>query len=316
MNPIERALRKVDHFQQRHNAVAVPFAVVKKFGDDRGGALAALLAYYGMLSLFPLLLLTVTIFGFLIGRNPSLERSVLHSALAQFPIVGDQIQRNIHAVRATGLGAIVGAVGLLWGGLGVTQAAQHAMNEVWDVPGVARPGFLPRMARGLLFLITLGTGVVGTTVLSGLAQVGDRSAGFRVGYILLATLLNVGLFIAAFRVLTPKSVPLRQLIPGAVIAGVAWQILQSVGGYLVAHQLKNASQVYGFFAVVLGLLTWIYLAAQITLYCAELNVVLARRLWPRSILQPPLTGADKKVLTGIAAREERRPEEKVSVTFE
>jgi uncharacterized BrkB/YihY/UPF0761 family membrane protein len=106
------------------------------------------------------------------------------------------------------------------------------------------------------------------------------------------------------------------LIPGAVAAGVFWQLLQTFGGYLVAHQLRNATQVYGFFAVVLGLLGWLSLGAQLTIYCAEFNVVWHRRLWPRSLLQPPLTSADRATLTAIAEQEERRPEETVDVTFD
>jgi uncharacterized BrkB/YihY/UPF0761 family membrane protein len=128
--------------------------------------------------------------------------------------------------------------------------------------------------------------------------------------------VNVALFVVAFRVLTSKTIPLRELLPGAIAAGLAWQLLQTIGGYLVAHQLRYATQVYGFFAVVLGLLGWLSLGAQLTLYCAEFNVVRVRRLWPRSLLQPPLTSADKRTLTGIAMQEERRPEQTVDVHYD
>jgi YihY family inner membrane protein len=316
MNPVESVLRKVDRYQQRHGWVGFPFAVVKKFGDDRGGALAGLLAYYGMLSLFPLLLLMITLFGFFLGRNAELENTVVHSALAQFPIIGDQIQKNIHSLRASGLALAIALVGLGWGGLGVTQAAQHAMNEVWNVPGVVRPGFVSRLGRGLLFLFALGLGVLATSFLSGLGQLGHRGSGFRILALVASGAVNVVLFAIAFRVLTSKTIATRDVLPGAVAAGLVWQVLQTVGGYLVAHQLRNASQVYGFFAVVLGLLGWLSLGAQMTLYCAEFNVVRARRLWPRSLLQPPLTDADERTLTGIAKQEERRPEQTVDVHYD
>jgi uncharacterized BrkB/YihY/UPF0761 family membrane protein len=158
--------------------------------------------------------------------------------------------------------------------------------------------------------------VLATSVLSGLGQLGTRSAGFRVANLLASGCVNVALFVVAFRVLTSKTIAMRDLVPGAVAAGVAWQVLQTVGGFLVAHQLRHASQVYGFFAVVLGLLSWLALGAQITLYCAEFNVVRARRLWPRSIVQPPLTEPDKRTLAAIAKQEERRPEQDVEVTFD
>jgi uncharacterized BrkB/YihY/UPF0761 family membrane protein len=258
----------------------------------------------------------ITLFGFFLGRNAELENTVVHSALAQFPIIGDQIQKNIHSLRASGLALAIALVGLGWGGIGVTQAAQHAMNEVWNVPGVVRPGFVSRLGRGVLFLFALGLGVLATSFLSGLGQLGHRGAGFRILALLASGAVNVGLFVIAFRVLTSKTIPTRDILPGAIAAGLAWQVLQTVGGYLVAHQLRNASQVYGFFAVVLGLLGWLSLGAQMTLYCAEFNVVRARRLWPRSLLQPPLTRADKQTLSDIAEQEERRPEQTVEVHFD
>ena len=316
VSPVERIVRRVDRYQQNHRWIGFPFGVLKKFGDDRGGALAGLLAYYGILSLFPLLLLMTTLFGVFLHRRAALERTVVHSALAQFPIIGDQIQKNLHSLHASGLALVVGLVGLGWGGMGVTQAAQHAMNQIWNVPGVVRPGFFPRMARGAIFLLALGLGVLATSVLSGLGQLGTRSAGFRAANLLASGCVNVALFIVGFRVLTSKTVATRDLVPGAVAAGVAWQVLQTVGGFLVAHQLRHASQVYGFFAVVLGLLSWLALGAQLTLYCAEFNVVRARRLWPRSIVQPPLTEPDKRTLAAIAKQEERRPEQDVEVTFD
>jgi YihY family inner membrane protein len=316
VNPVESVLRTFDRYQQRHPWIGFPFAVMKKFGDDRGGALAGLLAYYGMLSLFPLLLLMITLLGFVLGRHAGLEDTVVHSALAQFPIIGDQIQKNIHSLRASGLALAIALAGLGWGGLGVTQAAQHAMNQVWNVPGVVRPGFVTRLWQGLLFLLALGLGIVATSFLSGLGQLGHRDAAFRVVAILVSGGVNVALFVIAFRMLTSRTIPMGDILPGAIAAGVAWQVLQTVGGYLVAHQLRNASQVYGFFAVVLGLLGWLSLGAQVTLYCAEFNVVRARQLWPRSLLQPPLTGADERTLAAIAKQEERRPEETVEVHFD
>jgi len=315
VNPAERAVRAVDGYQQRHRGAAFVFAVIKKFGDDRGGALAALLTYYGFLSLFPLMLLLVTALGYVIGHDKGLQDKIVHSALAEFPIIGAQIQQNIHALRATGLGLVVGVVGLLWGGLGVTQAGQHAMQEIWNVPGVRRPSFITRLKRGFGMLAILGVGVGGTSVLVGFGSQGAHSGAVRVLLLVAPAPVNVGLFLTGYRVLTGPRVPLRDQLPGAVLAGCAWTALQALGGYVVAHQLRHASQVYGFFGVVLGVISWLYLLSQITLYAAELNAVRVQRLWPRSIVQPPLTKADQEALTAIARREERRPEEDVEVRF-
>ena len=138
---------------------------------------------------------------------------------------------------------------------------------------------------------------------------------WRVGGGLASAVVNIATYLVAFRVLTPRGARTRQLVPGAVAGGLAWTVLQTVGGLLVGHYVRDATPVYGFFAVMLGLIFWIYLGAQMTLYCAELNVVLARRWWPRGLVQPPLTAADKMVLVALAKQEERFKDEEVEVRF-
>jgi YihY family inner membrane protein len=315
MNPVERALRRVDRYQQQHPWLAVPFALVRKFGDDKGGELTTLLTYNAFFALLPLLLLLVTLLGYLLGHHPALEQRVLHSALAEFPIIGTQLERDVHSLRATGIGLAVGIAGLLWGARGLTQAGQHAMAELWNIPGKERPSFWTRQVRGLGLLLVFALGLAATTLLTGLGSLGSRTAGFRLANLVLAAAVNVGLYLLAFRVLTPRQIPSRQLVAGAIVGGVAWQGLLTVGGYLVGHNLRHASEVYGFFAVVVGLLSWLYLGAEVTLYAVEVNVVWARRLWPRSLLQPPLTGPDQRALVDLAKQEERRPEQSVEVTF-
>ena len=315
MNPVEHALRRVDRYQQQHPWLAVPFALVRKFGDDKGGELTTLLTYNAFFALLPLLLLLVTLLGYLLGHHQSLEQRVLHSALAEFPILGAQLEQDVHSLRATGIGLAVGIAGLLWGARGLTQAGQHAMAELWNIPGRERPSFWTRQVRGLGLLVVFALGLAATTLLTGLGSLGNRTAGFRLANLVLAAAVNVGLYLLAFRVLTPRQIPTRQLVPGAIAGGVAWQGLLIVGGYLVGHNLRHASEVYGFFAVVVGLLSWLYLGAEVTLYAAEVNVVRARRLWPRSLLQPPLTGPDQRALVDLAKQEERRPEQQVEVTF-
>ena len=311
MHPVERLIRRVDRFQQAHQPFAFLFAVVKKFGDDRSGTLAALLAYYGFLAIFPLLLLLTTIVGFAMGSNTDFEESVLNSALQDFPVVGEQLRQAIHPLQGNGIALAAGVIGLIWGGLGVTQVGQLAMAEVWNVPGVDRPSFVTRMIRGLGLLGVLGIGLVATTVTASLSILGTGGPVAKAAGTALSVALNAAQFVLAFRVLTVRTVRTRDLVPGAVLAGVIWSVLQVLGAYLVDNQLRHASQVYGFFASVIGLLFWLSLAAQVTLYSAEANVVWARRLWPRSIVQPPLTPADKQAFDDIARQGERRPEQTV-----
>src|SRR6266508_5813630 len=242
MNIVERGVRRVDTYQQRHRQAAFVFGVVKKFGDDRAGSLAALIAYYGFLALFPLLLLLVTILGFALEHSPDLRHRVVDSALADFPIIGDQIARNVSSLRATGLGLVIGLIGLAWGSLGFTQAGQHAMAEVWNVRGVDRPGFFPRLARGASIIGVLGLGAIVTTIFSGFGVFNSTVPALRGLSMLLSVVLNVAISLAGFRLLTPKVVPTRELVPGAVLAGLAWSVLQLIGGYLASQRLEQARQ--------------------------------------------------------------------------
>ncbi|MBD0694181.1 YihY/virulence factor BrkB family protein [Streptomyces sp. CBMA123] len=315
MNPLERALRAVDRTQRHHRLPAAAVGVVKKYGDDRGGLLAALITYYGFVALIPLLLLLSTALGFVLHGHPGAQKAVVDSALADFPIIGDQLRQNVHSVQGSGLALVIGVLGLLYGALGIAQVLQHAMAEVWNVPGVQRPGYWPRLARSLLLFVVLAAGMLLATAAATL--VGTALAGLpaRIGALVLSALINSALLLACFRILTPAEVPVRALVPGCVIAGPLFTVLQAFGAVLVSHQLRHATAVYGFFATVIGLLGWLALAAQITLYAAETNVVLHRRLWPRSLMQPPLTGADEEVLAALARQEERRPEQQVDVAF-
>jgi uncharacterized BrkB/YihY/UPF0761 family membrane protein len=314
MNPVEAAVRGIDTWQQSHRASAFGFAVFKKFGDDRGSMLVVTLAYYGFMALFPTLLVATTILGFV--GNQRLDQSVIGSTLKQFPVYGQQIGRDVpHPLHGSVVGLVAGLLGLMYGSLGVAQAAQHAMAQIWNVPGVARPGFLPRMARSLLLFLTMAIALAGGVALSALATAAGRGALLRILLILANVVVNVGFAVAAFRVLTPRQVGPRDLLLGAVVAGVGYTVLLTVGTALIQHQLRHAQAVYGQYGFVLGLIGFLSLLATITLYAAELNVVQHRRLWPRSIVQPPLTEADRRVLADIARQEERRPEEEVAVHF-
>jgi YihY family inner membrane protein len=311
---IERLLRAVDRFQQRHGLLGFPVGVLKKYGDDEAGKHAALLAYYGFMSLFPLLLVFVTLLGYALANNHDLQQRVIDTLIAQFPVLGKQITESITAIKGSGVGLVVGVVGTLWGGLGITQSAQDAMNTVWNVPRKDRPNYWFRLARGLGSLLLVVVGVFAATALAQLGRIGSGIAG-RLLPFAGSLLLNLALLLVLFQVLTGRWVPWRRLLPGAVCGAVGWSALQTLGVFIVDRQLQHANLIYGVFAVVIVLLGWLYLSAQLLLYAAEVNVVLARRLWPRSLLQPPLTGPDRQVLTALAEAEERRPEQRIEVSF-
>lgn len=315
---IQRLAERADRAHRRHAWLAVPVAVMRKSGDDRAGHWAALVAYYGFFSLFPLLLVFVTVLGFVIQDEPDLQRQILRSALAQFPIIGTQIERNVHALTGSAWALALGILGAAWSGLGVVTTVQGAMDEVWDVPRRDRPPFLKSKLEALAGLAALGTATILAGLLAGFGTNGGWAGPALRALALAGTFaLNVAVFASAFRLLTEAELTWRDVLPGALTAAVAWMVLLVIGSWIVDRQIRGATEVYGFFAIVIGLLGWIYLAAQVVLFSAELNVVLKRRLWPRSVVAvPPTTEPDRRALTGEATEEAARPEEAVEVRFD
>lgn len=307
----------VDRFQKRYGPIAYLYAVVKKFGEDRAGHQAALLAYFGFFSLFPLLLVAVTLLGMLLRNNPELQRRLLDSALTQFPIIGEEIGKNVRGLATAGAGLVIGIAGALWGGLGGLKALQNAMDHVWDIPVRRRANTIRQVVRALMMLGILLVFAGVSTGLSGLGAVAQSLGLFgRALTLTLGAAVNFSIFLIIFKLMTVADVSWRDVLPGAVVAGVGWSVLQTVGNFLVERQLSNASELYGFFGIVLGLLSWMYLGAQLTLYAAEINVVLKTRAWPRSLSEENLTEVDKRVLARHAKSEERVEREDVNVRFD
>ncbi len=287
--------------------------MVKKFSDDHGGRLAALVAYYAFFSLFPLLLVLVTVLGFVLQGNPGAQKSVENSVLGQFPVIGPQIQ--VHALSGSAFALVVGLLGALWGGLGVTQATQAAFDQVWAVPFKDRPDFIHSRLRGLRLLVVLGTLFLVASIASGLVTGGLGGPLLKVAGIALSLLLNFALFFFAFRLMTVNDVATRCLWVGVVVASILWEVLQVVGGYYIGHVYRHSSNTYGLFGLVIALLVWLHLGALLTVYAAEINVVVSRKLWPRSLLGEPERPADEKTLHDLAKVEERSHRETVDVHF-
>jgi YihY family inner membrane protein len=316
VNPAERVLRKIDQTQRRFTWTAFVFGVVKKYGDDNGGVLTSNMAYSAFVALFPLLLVLTTVLGLVASVDASFRTEALKAVADQVPLLGKTLTENVSTLkRSSVIGLIVGLLGLIWGATGLAQSGLFTMAQVWNLPGPARPGYVPRLVRSLLFLALLGAGVIVTTGLTSLDTYVFKGFGLDFLAAGVAAAFNVGMYIGAFRVLTPKGVPTRDLIPGAIAGGILYTVLQTLGVYLLHHYLHSDSA-YGVFATVLGLLAYIYLAVEITLYSAEINVVLARRLWPRGLMQPPLTEADRASMALQALQNQRRPEQHVEVTFD
>jgi membrane protein len=300
----------------------MPIAVVYKYIDDSGPYLAALITYYAFVSLFPLLLLMSTILGHVLAGNPELQQRVLDSALSQFPVVGSQLGTP-QELSGGVVGVVVGVLGSLYGGLGVAQAVQYAMNTAWSVPRNSRPNPFLARGRSLLLLGTAGLAVIGTTVLStlGSGNAGSFGMALRVLALVASIAVNSVVFVFAFRLATARHLTLRQVAPGALAAAVLWQLLQTFGVSYVGHVVKSASATNGVFALVLGLLAFLYLAAVAGVLCVEINVVRVDRLYPRALLTPftddvDLTPGDRRSYTGLAKSQRQKGFETVHVTFD
>ena len=314
-------LGALDRYQRKHKWLGLPLAVVYKFADDQGAYLASLITYYGFLSLFPLLLVMATVLGFVLPGNPDLQQQLIDSALAQFPIIGDQLTSGTQPLRGSGWGLATGIVVALYGGLNVSVAIQNALDIVWGVPVNKRPDPFRARLRSLLMLALLGIGVLLTTVLTAISGLGEQIGVVGSVVAVVASMaVNCGLFVVAFRVLTVRSVSVRDVLPGAVLAAAAWQALQAVGTAYVDGQLRGATQLYGLFAIVLGLMGFIYLEAIVVVLAAELNAVTARRLWPRALLGPFIAEVDlpkaaRRRYTSYAPAQRYRESQDIDVSF-
>jgi YihY family inner membrane protein len=307
-------LHAFDRFQQRRPRLCFLVAVVKKFSDDQAGQLAALMSYYAFVSIFPLLLVFVTVLGFILQNDPAERERILNGALGQIPLIRDQLK--LHSLKGSPTALAIGIVGALLAGMGITNAAQTAFNRIWHVPFKHRPNFIFSRLRGLVALSLLGIMVIVSTVAAGFVGATSHGAAAVVAGVVLALALNLATFLLAFKLLTAADLSWRELLPGAITAAVFWQLLQLLGGYYVEHLLKRTTPLYGVFALVLGLLAWLYLGAQLTIFAAEVNVVRTRHLWPRSLFGEPLLDADKRALTSSAEAEERVHGENVEVDFD
>jgi membrane protein len=287
---VTAVLARFDRWQRRHRWLAFPFAVVKKFGDDQAGNLAALIAYYAFFSIFPLLLVLSTALGYVLHGHPDWRTAVTDSALSNLPLIGSNHPAPLHG----NIGAlIIGLLLALWSGLGVAKTGQTAFDTVYLVPRSDRPNFLVAIPRSLRIVVVGGLGLIATTALSsavtsvhalGSLELGP---GLRVIGSTLAVALNTALFATLFRWLTVRSLRWRDALPGAVIAAVALQLFQLLATAFISHKLKDANATYGNFGAVIVLLSWFYLQAQVVLLAAEVNVVRQWRLWPRSLSDPP-----------------------------
>jgi uncharacterized BrkB/YihY/UPF0761 family membrane protein len=322
---VAKVVGKVDRFQRRHAVVGMPLAVVYKFVDDQGNYLAAVITYYTFIAIFPLMLLASSILGFVLEGDPELQADLLDSVLGQFPIIGDQLGRP-EGLRGSAWAIIIGGLAALYGAVGLGQAIQNVSNSAWSVPRNSRPNPFVMRAKSLLLLLTAGVAVIGVVVVSAVftnSQLLNDWLGVDVGWVIsVGSVLVVGAVMTVlFRFAAADDHSVRRAVPGAFTLAIMWQLLQFVGAVYVSRVLVDTSSMNQTFGLVLGLIGIIYIASVMAVLCIELNVVLARKLYPRALLTPftdrvDLTEADRRAYTGLALAQRLKGFEKVEVTFD
>lgn len=317
---------RLDEYQRTHRRAGFPLAVFYKFFDDQGNYLAALITYYAFWSLFPMLLLASSILGFVLQGDGELQQQILDSTLSRFPVIGDEIGTPA-GLQGSGIALTIGVFGSIYGALGVAHATQNAMNIAWAVPRNRRPNPILLRARSLVLLATSGIAIIATTIVSTLgsslvALGSDLEAWLRFLVLIGTMLLNAFIFALLFRLATPHKHSFSEAAAGALFVATVWQLLQLVGTAYISQYVKDASSATnGVFAVVLGMIAWIYLGALAVVFGAEINVVRVERLYPRALLTPftdnvDLTSADRRAYTRYAQGQTHKGFESVDVSFD
>ncbi len=312
----ERGVRAFDEFQRQHRVLAQGVGTIRKYADDRASALAGLLTFQVFLGMLPLLVVALTVFGRILKSSDRIKESVLDSTLVQFPVIGSRIEENVSALGVKGPWIWISLAGLLWTATGIYNGFQLALNQVWNVAGVERQGFVSRLVRSLLLFVLVFAAAVGTSFLRDFYTPSSSGLVSQAISLVTGSLLAALLLFGVFRIVVAPAIASVQLILAAAVAGVAWQVIQRLGSWLILDRLSQAQDLYGAIGFVVVTLFWINLLARSAIFANEVAVVQARRLWPRRIAQPPLSEADCEVLVGLLSNELRRPEQTLTVDFD
>jgi membrane protein len=297
MNKLQTIAQRFNLFQQRHRLLGFIVAVIKKYGEDEAGYKAALLTYYGFLSLFPLLLLLTTLTDNLVGSNSHLGHTIIRGITSYFPLLGNQLSSHVQGLHTSGLALVTGILFTLYGTRGVADVFRNGVQHLWLIPKSEQIGFPKSLFKSLGLIIIGGLGFIAASVISGFAAAAGQGLDFRILSLALNLFMLFWLFLFLLNFSLPRHVTARQTLPGAATAAVGLVLLQTLGTYLLSHELKSLDALYSYFAIALGLLFWIYLQAQVLYYAIEISVVSSKRLYPRSLSAEDPTHADSHLAT-------------------
>jgi membrane protein len=281
--------------QQKHTFLAFVIAVIKKYNDDSAGTQAALLTYYSFLSIFPLLLVLTTITDTVIAHDAGLRSTIIKGLTNYFPLLGGQLASHVHRLHADGFALVSGLLLTIYGTRGLANSFVNGVQNIWLIPKKDRIGFPKTYIKSFEIIFVGGTGLLLASIIASLASSSGHGFLFKLIAFIVNLALLTGIFIFLLNFSLPKHVKVGDVKSGALVAAVGLLILQYLGGYLLAHELKHLNALYSYFALSLGLLFWLYVQSQVLYYSIEVTVVGARKFWPRSLDNNNLTEIDEKL---------------------
>ncbi len=309
---VNRVIARADRLQRRRSVLGFPYAVVKKYGDDEGGREAALITYYGFLSIFPLLLLAVAALSRVLADHPDLHQRLITAIVPQ--ALRSTVEHSVTTLPTSAIPFAAGLVGLLFSGTGVVFSAYQTLNHVAAVPHRLRAGFVPRYVRVFVMLALLLLGALAVGALTVLITALPGVPGVQRAAALLGSALVVfAVLLLGARLLLARPAPVRALWPGAILGAAAVTVVLNVGAPLLARLVTRAGPVYGSFATVAGMFALLYLVSQALVYAAEVAAVRHARLWPRALDVSRPTAADTRALALLAREQERIPAARVEL---
>jgi membrane protein len=307
---VNRIIAWADRLQREHDLLGFLYAVVKKYGDDEGGRQAALITYYGFLSIFPLLLLGVAVLSRVLADHPDLRRRLIDEIVPR--ALRSSVEHSLATMPTSTVPFVVGLVGLLLSGTGVMFSAYQTLNHVAAVRHRLRAGFFSRYVRVFVVLAILMLGALAAGALTVVATaLPGQPAVQRAAAVLGTALVVFAVLLLGAKLLLARPAPVRALWPGAVLGAAAVTVVLTAGAPLLARLVAKAGPVYGSFATVAGMFALLYLVGQALVYAAEVAAVRYARLWPRALDLNRPTAAEVRALTLLAREQERIPAARV-----
>jgi len=294
MKFISTLIQKIDNYQRQSRFAGFSYAVIKKYGEDEVGKKAALLTYYGFLSIFPLLLIITTLISVLTANDLQAQAAATNTISRYIPAIGDQLYNQIHSINKNGLALIAALLFTVYGARGAVESFRESAKSIWQEP-VKKENLAKKLARSSLILLV---GVVGLTVASvatGYVSGASNSILIKLVSVAVNVFALYWVFIVVLKISLDRKIRVKKIRLGALLAAISLVALQIIGGVIVTQQLKTLDTLYSVFALPLGLMFWIYLQAQVIYISVVATVVSQKKLWPRSIDEHHPTAADQKL---------------------